>query len=213
MGDAIIPFVDTAEHVGVLRSVSGNLPHIHQRMVKHRKALACILFTGMSRRHRTSPLASLRAERIFGSPVLFSGLATLILKKTEVAIVAHHVKETIQNLLKLHQNTPDAFIFMVSGSFPGEATLHLKQLTLFGMISLLPDNILYRIAKEKLLKGEKRSWFTQVFVLCKMYGLPHPLSLLASPPKKEQKHFQRKEVCRQWEERKQKTEVHHGLSL
>ena len=33
-----IPFVSTAEHVGVLWSVDGNLPHIHQRMVNHRRS-------------------------------------------------------------------------------------------------------------------------------------------------------------------------------
>ena len=187
IGNTTIPFVDSAEHVGVLRSVSGNLPHIHQRLVKHRKALACILFTGMSRRHRASPLASLRAERIFGTPVLFSGLASLVLSKAEVDIVSSHVKKTAQNLLKLYQNTPDVFIFMISGSLPGEATLHLKQLTLFGMISRLPQNILHRIAKEKLLTGDSKSWFGQILLLCNRYGLPHPLTLLDNPPKKE--HF------------------------
>ena len=130
--------------------VFGNHPHIHQRMLKQRKALACIIFTGMSRPYRTSPLASLRAERIFVSPELFSGLATLILKKREVANVSHHVKETIQSLLKLHQNTPVAFIFMVSGSFPGEATP--KTAYIVCMISQLPDNMLYMMAKEKLLQ-------------------------------------------------------------
>ena len=82
IGAAKIPFVETAEHVGVLRSVSGNLPHLHQRLVNHRKALASILFTGMTRKHRANPLASLRAEKIFGAPVLFSGAAALILSKS-----------------------------------------------------------------------------------------------------------------------------------
>ena len=34
---------DTAEHVGVLRSVSGNLPHILQRILCHKRALGQIL--------------------------------------------------------------------------------------------------------------------------------------------------------------------------
>ena len=184
IGDTTIPFVDTAEHVGILRSVSGNLPHIHQRIVKHKKALASILFTGMARRHRASPLASLQAERIFGSPVLFSGMAALILNKSEVEIIAQHVKQTVQNLLKLHQKTPDVVIFMISGTLPGEALLHMKQLTLFGMITRLPNNILFEIAKQNFLHGDKKSWFFQILALCNKYCLPHPLSLLQSPPKK-----------------------------
>jgi hypothetical protein len=74
IGETTIPFTDSAEHVGITRSVNGNLPHKHQRMVSHKRALNAIMFTGMSRRHRANPLACIRAERIFASPVLFSGL-------------------------------------------------------------------------------------------------------------------------------------------
>ena len=134
IGTTEIPFVDIAEHVGIMRSVSGNLPHIQQRIVNHKKAMGAILFTGMSRRHRANPLASIRAEKIFGTPVLFSGMASLILHKSEIDIISHHVKETLQGLLKLYDKTPDLVVFFMSGTFPAEATLHLKQFTLFGMI-------------------------------------------------------------------------------
>ena len=187
IGAAKIPFVETAEHVGVLRSVSGNLPHLHQRLVNHRKALASILFTGMTRKHRANPLASLRAEKIFGAPVLFSGAAALILSKSEIDIFAHHVKETVQNLLKLYPRTPDSFIFMMSGTLPGEAQLHFKQLTLFGMICRLPGNILHTIARETLIasRDSDKSWFARIRDLCYTYGLPNPLILLDQPPTKD----------------------------
>ena len=187
IGNTVIPFVDSAEHVGILRSVSGNLPHLHQRIVNHKKALASILHIGMTRRHRANPLASLRAERIFGAPVLFSGLAALILNRSEVDIVAQHVKETVQNLLKLYPKTPASFIFFISGSLPGEAQLHMKQLSLFGMITRLPDNILHKIAIEVLsnCSDTDKSWFGQIRTLCFTYGLPHPLTLLLEPLSKE----------------------------
>ena len=187
IGSKKIDAVDSAEHVGIIRSVSaGNLPHIQQRMTSHRKALASILFSGMSRRHRANPLSSLQAERIFGSPVLFSGLAALILNKTEVDTISQHVKKTTQDLLKLHEKTPEPVIFLISGSLPGEATLHLKQLTLFGMICRLPGNILNTIAKHILhtCKDNDKSWFSQIRSLCYRYSLPHPLALLEEPPTK-----------------------------
>ena len=81
IGDTRIEFADTAEHVGILRSTSGNLPHIHQRIVNHKKSLAQILSMGLSRRHRANPVAALRAESIFSTPVLFSGIASLYLTK------------------------------------------------------------------------------------------------------------------------------------
>ena len=187
IGETIIPFSDSAEHVGITRSVHGNLPHIHQRLVSHKRALNGILFTGMSRRHRANPLAGIRAEKIFGSPVLFSGLASLILSKPEIDVIAHHVKETVQNLLKLYSNTPDVVTFFVSGTLPGEAILHTRQLTIFGMICRLPNNILNTIAHKLFLAMGERdtSWFGQIRSLCHQYALPHPLKLLEQKPEKD----------------------------
>ena len=189
--DETIPFSDTAEHVGVIRSPGGNLPHIHQRLVSHKKALGAILFTGMSRRHRANPLAAIRAEKIFGSPVLFSGLPSLILSKGEIELISAHVKQTLEGLLKLHPKTPEPVVFLISGTMPAEATLHMKQLTLFGMICRIPENILHRIAKEALIHSDNKdkSWFGQIRSLCYMYGLPNPLSLLNAPPPKD--HFKK----------------------
>ena len=86
IGDVPIEFVNTAEHVGVLRSVSGNLPHIHQRIVNHKGSLAKILSMGMSRRHRANPIAALRAENIFATPILFSGMASLFITKAPCSL-------------------------------------------------------------------------------------------------------------------------------
>ena len=44
--DTPIPFADTAEHVGVLRLVSGSLLHILQRIVYHKRVLVQILSMG-----------------------------------------------------------------------------------------------------------------------------------------------------------------------
>ena len=59
-----ISFVDCAEHVGVLRSTSGNLPHLLQRIVSHKNTLGGILSIGLSRRHRANPLSAIKAEQI-----------------------------------------------------------------------------------------------------------------------------------------------------
>jgi hypothetical protein len=183
IGDVPIEFVNTAEHVGVLRSVSGNLPHIHQRIVNHKGSLAKILSMGMSRRHRANPIAALRAENIFATPILFSGMASLFITKAESDVLALHVKETTENLLKLHSRTPDPVVFFLAGRLPGEALLHLKQLTLFGMICHLPGNILHTIAVQLLTTSSQssRNWFVDIRTHYNTYNLPHPLLLLKDP--------------------------------
>ena len=187
VGATDVKFVSTAEHVGVTRSPSGNLPHIQQCISSHKKKLGMVLSSGMSRRHRANPLASLKAEQIYGTPVLFSGVGALSLTKPEVDVLSHHVKETTQGLLKLHPKTPEPFIFLISGTLPAKAILHKRQLSLFSMISRLPDNILNRVGRHLLLsKDSEKTWFGQIDAICYQYDLPHPLTLFSNPPKKEE---------------------------
>ena len=187
IGDTTIEFATAAEHVGVVRSVTSNLPHVHQRILCHKRALAKILSMGMSRRHRANPAAALRAELIFATPILFSGMASLLLNQTEIMTIAQHVKETTERLLKLHPRTPEPVVFFLAGRLPGEALLHIKQLTLFGMICRLPGNILNIIAHRLLTYSSqgKRHWFAHIRNLCHKYNLPHPLNLLQEPPTKD----------------------------
>ena len=108
-----VEFSESTEHVGIIRSPSGNLPHILQRITKHQKALASVLFAGLGRNHRGNPAASLRVESIYALPVLLSGVAALILLKSELDTLAQHYKTTIQNLQKLHPKTPRPVLFFL----------------------------------------------------------------------------------------------------
>ena len=175
-----IKFVQTADHVGVVRSADGNLPHIISRISSHKKALGATMSAGIAQNHRANPTASLKAHQVYASTVLMSGMASLHLNTAEVKIIDQHVKVTVQNLQKLHANTPSSFVFFMGGTLPGTAVLHQRQLSLFGMICRLPDNVLHNIAMEKLSFGSfsSKSWFLQVRDLCMQYQLPHPLDLL-----------------------------------
>ena len=82
INDKDIQFVSEAEHVGVLRSVHGNLPSLLARFTAHRKAIFSILPVGLARGHRGNPATSMRAERIYGAPVLLSGIGSLVLNKS-----------------------------------------------------------------------------------------------------------------------------------
>ena len=182
-----IEFVDNAEHVGMLRSNAGNHPTILARFKAHRQALASVLHVGLARGHRGNPAAGFKVHQLYGTPVLMSGLAPLLLSKSEITIIEQHYKETIRSLQRLHSCTPSPVIYFLAGSLPGIALLHQRQLSLFGMISRLPDNILHEHAKN-IFSSEtiaNKSWFTQIRELCLCYRLPHPLNILSTPPSKE----------------------------
>ena len=143
--DTVVNFVTGAEHVGVLRSTSGNMPTI------------------------------------------LSGLASLVLLGKETAIIEQQFKKTLQNILKLPVNSPSPLVHFVAGSLPATAILHLKMLTLFGMICRLPNDPLNRHARQVLLTRSlsPKSWFVEVWKLLLQYQLPTPLMLLDHPTSKE----------------------------
>ena len=188
INDVPLTFTDNTEHVGVIRSpASGNTPHILQRITSHKRALAAVLSAGLARRHRGNPAASLRVEKVYGLPVLLSGLGSLYLLQSEVQILSQHYKQSLQGLQKLYQRTPEPVVFFLAGSLPLPALLHIKQLTLFAMICRLPHNILHSVAEYILtcMPDSTKSWFLQIKELCFQYNLPHPLLLLADPPSKQ----------------------------
>ena len=86
-------FVEQAEHVGVVRSIHGNLPNILLRVSAFKKALSSVVSCGLARGRRSNPTASLRILILYGTPVLMSGLASLVLSSKEVSIVDHSTKE------------------------------------------------------------------------------------------------------------------------
>ena len=59
-----IKFVSTAEHVGVTRSISGNLPHIQGRITAHIRKLFALLPAGLARNQNANPAVSLRIQAI-----------------------------------------------------------------------------------------------------------------------------------------------------
>ena len=107
---------------------------------------------------------------------------------SEMEIVEKHYKNTYQNKQKLLPNTPRSVVFFLAGSLPVSALVHLRQLSLFGMISRLVGDPLNTHARHVLVaaKPSSKSWFWQLRDICLQYRLPHPLKLLDFPPTKEE---------------------------
>ena len=198
-----INFVSTAEHVGLLRSPAGNHLTLLDRITAHNKALGAVLHTGMARGHRGNPAASLHVEKVYGAPVYLSGLPALVLSKPEQNLISQHSKETMSNLQRLLPCTPRSVVCFLGGNLPGEALLHIRQLSLFGMLSKLPDNILNKVAASLLRSPSlsAKSWLHQIRSICMKYLLPDPLNLLEDPlPKAGFKLLVKKHVLNYWEE-------------
>ena len=184
-----IDFVSSAEHVGIIRSVDGNMPNILNRLSSHSNSLRAIIPAGMARGHRGNPAAAagLYLERLYACPVLLSGLSALVLSNMEMSAIHHYYKVHIERVQRLHQATPECVIMFLAGSLPATALLDLRMLGALGMIARLgPDHLLHQHGVHVLLNNEgknlSRSWFPKIRILCQKYLLPDPLLVMQSPP-------------------------------
>ena len=76
---AEVQCVNEAENVGVTRSTEGNMTNILQRIAAFKGALDAIISCGLAKGHRSNPAVSLRILSTYRTPVLMSGLGSLVL--------------------------------------------------------------------------------------------------------------------------------------
>ena len=129
-------------------------------------------------------------------------MAALGLKNKEVIIISQTRKTSLQQLQKLLPKTPRSVIFFLGGQLPGEALVHLRQLTLFRMVCHLPNSVIHKMGTYILStsKLSSTSWFFHIRKLILMYNLPPPLALLqCPPPKKALRSLIRSKVMDYWE--------------
>ena len=198
-----VEFNDEAEHVGIIRSTKGNLPNLMNRIHCSKTATNATLACGLARGHRSNPAACLEVLKIYGNPVLMSGLGSLVLNDKEVNLLHQHHKNTVRCLQKLPDETPQAVIFFMAGSLPATAILHERQLCLLGMITRLPNDPLNSRARHALITAKYNcsSWFGKIRNLCLQYNLPHPLSLLECPLSKTKfKNLIKSKITDYWEQ-------------
>ena len=201
-----IPFSESAEHVGIVRSIHGNGPNILSRFSAHRSAVFSLLPAGMARGHRGNPAAGVRVERLYGIPVLLSGMSSLVLSNQEVSLINAHFKQHMERLLKLHKATPEPVVWFLAGSLPAEAVLHLRMFSLFGMLARLHagNNVLANHARNifATAKPSSKSWFLEIRKISLKYLLPHPITFLDSPPTKQSfKRLVKSAVLDFWEQK------------
>ena len=199
---ASVEFVEEAEHVGVVRSTDGNMPHILQRISSHKKVLGTICAAGMGKGHRGNAAATLRVHLLHATPVLLSGLETLVLNTAEISILDKLYNSTLEKLQRLHLRTPRSVVYFLAGSLPFEALLHIRQLGLLSMACHLPDDPLHTHAVHVLssVPVKAKSWFHQVHDICTKYDLPSPLHLLWNPlPKITLKKLVKMKIVHHWE--------------
>ena len=175
-----------------------------------------VLPVGLARGHKGNPAASLRVKNLYGTPVLLSGISALVLCKSEINVLHHHYKLTLERLQKLHKSSPECVVYFLGGSLPLTALLHLLQLSLLGMIARLGANhILHKHGSFVLsaTNPPSSSWFAHIRSTCKLYSIDDPLHILTNPPAKTTFKFRCKSLVVDFWEKKLRYDVAKLKSL
>jgi hypothetical protein len=185
--DSSIKEVEEGKHLGIIRSNDGkNTKTVDSRIQLARRTAYALMGAGLHGLHGLSPQVSLKILNTYVLPRLTFGLETLVLSKTDSTKLERiHVK-----YLKALQGLPDSTatnaVYLLSGTLPLEAQLHIATLTFVaGMCrresSLERDILLRQVAMKD---SNSHSWVVHIQRLLIHYRLPTIPSLLDSPPQK-----------------------------
>ena len=113
-----------------------------------------------------------------------------------------YFKGSLKKILRLPIDTPDPFVYLVSGSLPLSAHIHLRQLSLIIQLNQLGTSHTSFIHASLILSSQpipNWSWWHQVSIMCTKYNIPSPLEILNSKMSKNQlKVLFKKKVSSFW---------------
>ena len=164
-------------HLGIQRSsANDNADTIADRIKSARSAMYNLRGTGLYGLNGAGPESALLQIDTYIMPILLYGLEALVLNEDEVAQLDAFHRKTLRYTQHFPQSTATAAIYLLLGTPPLEAQLHLRTLGLYGNIvskgnsSLLIKDL---IGRQLGMKGpESSSWTSHVKVLLRKYKLP-----------------------------------------
>ena len=119
----------------------------------------------------------------YALPVLQSGLSSLPIRPPDMKPLQIFQNKILRGFLKQSFNSPVASLYFLCGELPIEGKLHIDLLTLFHNTWSNPQTKLYDIVLYILKMATEKSttWSNHLRIICKMYNLPDPLSLMQQP--------------------------------
>ena len=106
----------------------------------------------------TSLLAFIKAEHCFCTPILLIEMSSLVIYKAHVTILETHFKGSLKYALRLSEDTSDLFVYLIFGSLPSVALIHLRLFSLVLQLNRLDlchssfGHAVYKLQSKPLLR-------------------------------------------------------------
>ena len=179
-----INVVTNNEHLGLIVSgLDEELKNVDQNITQCRNSLFSLLGPALSYKCKLSPKVQLHLWRTYALPVVQSGLSALPIRPSDVKPLKIFQNKILRGFLKQSFCSPVASLYFLCGELPVEARLHIDLLTTFYNIWANPQTKVFDIVLYimKMSSEKSTTWSNHVRLICKMYDIPDPLSLLQQP--------------------------------
>lgn len=168
------PKVESFEHLGLVWRTGKSTPDISPRLSLARKTAYSLMGVGFHGNNGLDPSACQKLCETFVIPRMLYGLEATTISKSQLETLDKCHRVIIRRIQGLSESTAISAIYLLMGTFPVTATMHIRQLSLFGAITRLEtENPLRQLAERQLaIKSDKsNSWFTQIAKLGHSYGI------------------------------------------
>ena len=161
---------------------------MNERIKSANRALYSLMGAGLHGLNGVNPLTASHLINIYVKPCLTYGLEALCLSENDMAKLEGFYKKTLRQIQHLPQSTGTPACYLLLGTLPIEATIHIRTLCMFGAILRRQGSVEQEVAIRQLaLKNdESRSWFIYTKNLLHRYKLPPYHILVQAPPTQSQ---------------------------
>ena len=208
LGDGIMPNVEKAVHLGVIRTSSAKQnveENVQENITKARRSAYALFGCGFHGENGLDPETTIHLFKTYITPVLMYGMELLTPRDAQLDSLEKFQKKMVKQLLSLPMNTPDPAVYILSGLLPIEAQLHTKVLTFYNNICQQSEESLEkRLARRQLhvKSTNSSSWFIDVQRIILKYNLGDAREWLDDKTKKTKKNNSIKnEINKYWAEK------------
>ena len=174
---------DDNEHLGqVVSGLDQEKKNVDLRLSKGRGALFSLLGPAFQHKSFLGPKARHHIYRTYVTPIVLSGLSSIVLRKADLAPLTGFHRKTLRGILRFSKTSNIPAIHFLLGELPIEGQLHRDTFSLLYSVWANPQSKIYSIVKYllKTSSSNSRTWSMYVRFLAQKYGLPDPLTTLES---------------------------------
>jgi hypothetical protein len=157
LGNNVLHNVKQAVHLGIIRTntLADNMTvNVEANIKKSRRSAYGLFGRGFHGNNGLDPATLIHLFNTYITPVLMYGMELIIPKTTALEQLERYQKKLLKQLLSLPPNTPDPAVYLLSGTLPVEAQLHIQALNFFNNICNQEEKSIEKINNKATTKSK-----------------------------------------------------------